>query len=341
METRSHSPAFLVSFGTGVVRSFGTGDCYTRQASPENVTHEGKLFPTRWTENVSGAEYRQTHCMQKQQLLLGENKPPAYPFSGRELFSDVRARLSKHMPFRLSLERLARMIGLSRSTTHHWFEIFEHPHVISFMCLLERLPELERQDFIAAHCRVLASLGHPTLGHSPATVGKLQELLLHRQALTFIFGGDEWSRRFVASALGRWVEDRATPQQVCGIDLHRPRDLVPLSNVRYIDPSRFSSIQMKRVIGDLLPKLATSSRKLMLFDQVWSTVPEVRHMLLRCCQRNHVIVCEAGAPDVRSLKRGVAARITLLRLEQSKQKKGLIRVLVRIVRGRKKQAMVQ
>jgi hypothetical protein len=276
--------------------------------------------------------------MQKQSLSPAGSSAPAYPFSGRELYSDLRRRLSQHAPVPISVERLARMIGQSRSTTHHWFEVFAHPHVISFMCLLERLPEQERQDFVAAHCRALPALTHPALAHSPATVGRLQELLFERRALTFVCGGDAWARNFLISALGRWIEDRAAANQVCGIDLHAPRELVPLANVMHLDPALLSFPQMQKVIGDLTPELFAASRKFVLYNGLWSIMPELRPMMLHGSSTNHVIIGDAGLPNLRHLKHVLTARITILQVAPSKQKKGAILVAARSIRKPRKKA---
>ena len=63
---------------------------------------------------------------------------PGYPFSARDIFGDLRSRLAAEHRRPMSFERLAKMLGRSKSTTYNWFDIFHHPHVLGFLCLLER-----------------------------------------------------------------------------------------------------------------------------------------------------------------------------------------------------------
>jgi len=102
---------------------------------------------------------------------------PGYPFSARDIFGDLRSRLAVEHRRPMSFERLAKMLGRSKSTTYNWFDIFHHPHVLGFLCLLERLPPAERQSFIEAHCRAYPTLDDPRLAHAPGKTAKLLELL--------------------------------------------------------------------------------------------------------------------------------------------------------------------
>jgi len=47
---------------------------------------------------------------------------PGYPFSARDIFGDLRSRLAaEHRP-PMSFERLAKMLGRSKSTTYNSFD---------------------------------------------------------------------------------------------------------------------------------------------------------------------------------------------------------------------------
>ncbi|HUD46084.1 MAG TPA: hypothetical protein VMR33_04600, partial [Candidatus Baltobacteraceae bacterium] len=117
---------------------------------------------------------------------------PSYPFSARDIFGDLRSRLAAEHRRPLSFERLAKMLGRSKSTTYNWFDIFHHPHVLGFLCLLERLPPTERHSFIEAHCRAYPTLDDPHLAHAPGKTGKLLELLNQKGGLTLITGGTDF-----------------------------------------------------------------------------------------------------------------------------------------------------
>ena len=47
---------------------------------------------------------------------------PGYPFSARDIFGDLRSRLAAEHRHPMSFERLAKMLGRSKSTTYNWFE---------------------------------------------------------------------------------------------------------------------------------------------------------------------------------------------------------------------------
>ena len=109
----------------------------------------------------------------------------------------------------------------SKSTTYNWFDIFHHPQVLGFLCLLERLPPAERQSFIEAHCRAYPTLDDPRLAHAPRKAAKLLELLDQKAGLTLITGGTDFSRTFVFTALAH-AASRAGGKLLsgAGIDLH-------------------------------------------------------------------------------------------------------------------------
>src|ERR1039458_9723299 len=54
-----------------------------------------------------------------------------------------------------------------------------------------------------------------------------------------------------------------------------------------------------------------------VFNGVWSAVPEVRDDLLRCARFKHVIIADQGTPDVRYLKAKASTPIHVLTLSAS------------------------
>src|SRR5271154_7021102 len=83
---------------------------------------------------------------------------PAYPFSARDLFSDLRSRLADEHGCLMKFDRLAQMIGKYKSTTHAWFENYHPPHILAFMLLIERLSPEKRLAFLEKHCRAYPTL---------------------------------------------------------------------------------------------------------------------------------------------------------------------------------------
>jgi hypothetical protein len=81
--------------------------------------------------------------------------------------------LSDVFGFQPSFSRLAWMIGETTSKTHYWFNVFGHPHVVAFLCLLERLPDHKRQEILNLYCRELPTLDHSRLAHDPKGLPRL------------------------------------------------------------------------------------------------------------------------------------------------------------------------
>lgn len=242
-------------------------------------------------------------------------KLPAYPFSARQLFGELRARLAEEHRCPMTYDRLAIMLGKARSTIHNWFEIYGQPQVLGFMCLMERLSPAERDDFIASHCRTLPTLGHPRLTHSPATIGKLLELLNQKTGVTIITG---YSHTFVFTALGH-AAGRADEKHpgAAGIDLHRPSDIVPVEGLNYIDGS-LGPDHVRKSTVKIWPRILTSKTPRIFVNGVWSCVPEVRDDLLRAARHKHVILADAGEPDFAYLRKMGSKPIHVLKLSMAK-----------------------
>jgi hypothetical protein len=243
---------------------------------------------------------------------------PGYPFSARDIFGDLRSRLAAEHRHAMSFERLAKMLGRSKSTTYNWFDIFHHPQVLGFLCLLERLPPAERHSFIEAHCRAYPTLDDPRLAHAPGKTGKLIELLNQKAGLTILTGGTDSSRTFVFTALGH-AATRAGGKLLsgAGIDLHLPTRFVPVESLVYIDEA-LGPNHARQLIQRIWPRVLTSAAPQLFFNGVWSAVPEVRDDLLRCARFKHVIIAEQASPDVRHLKAKVSTPIHVLMLSASK-----------------------
>ena len=243
---------------------------------------------------------------------------PGYPFSARDIFGDLRSRLAAEHRRPMSFERLAKMLGRSKSTTYNWFDIFHHPHVLGFLCLLERLPPAERQSFIEAHCRAYPTLDDPRLAHAPGKTAKLLELLDQKAGLTIITGGTDFSRAFVFTALAHAASraDGKLPA-AAGIDLRRSNLFVPVESLIYINGD-LGPDHARRLTQRIWPRVLTSGAPRLFFNRVWSSVPEVREDLLRCAGFKHVVIAEEWALDVGDLKTRVSTPIHVLTLSTAK-----------------------
>ena len=103
---------------------------------------------------------------------------PGYPFSARDIFGDLRSRLSAEHRHPMSFERLARKCFLTRSQEHH-LQLVRHlsppTHVLGFLCLLQALAAAAETPIF--HRDPLSSLQTPTLddprlAHAPGKTGQ-------------------------------------------------------------------------------------------------------------------------------------------------------------------------
>lgn len=232
--------------------------------------------------------------------------PPAYPRHARELFADLRLQIESELQRGLSFQRLGAMIGQPRSTTHYWFEVYDHPHVIAFVALLEWLSPCRRQEFIEKHCRVLPSLSDPRLARFQPQVRELLLSTKQRTGLTILTGGTEGLRTFLVTAFCHTLEPRSRRQrQIAGIDVHLPDDIVPASSLFYFD-SNLRPRVLRDAIGTVWRRVQTSSAHFLVFNGVWGRVPHIRPDLLALSRPKHVVLAEEMSPTLMRASRSIA-----------------------------------
>jgi hypothetical protein len=263
-------------------------------------------------------------------LERGLIKPPAYPWTARQLFGTLRAKLSEEERTNsMSFDRLAELVGISKSTTHHWFEVSPQTQVVAFLCWLERLSPSQRHAYIDAHCRLFPSLGHPCLAHAPAQVGRLGDLLRQERGLTLLTGGTESTRAFLVASLGHAYRRAGGKRQpAAGIDLHPPAGLVPVESLIYLDGTADLHL-IRRLALKVWPRILTSSAGLLIFHGLWSSVPELRADIARCTQYKHVPLAEGGKPDLTDFENRVSTPVHVLTLSAASRFPGAIRVACR------------
>jgi hypothetical protein len=236
---------------------------------------------------------------------INENpiKLPAYPFTGQILLADLRTRLSAQLGEQMSFERLSRIIGKSKSTTHHWFNVFPQPHLLAFMGLLEQLSPAQRHSYIDSHCRIFPNFDHPWLAHSPANIDLLLDVTNQRKGLTIMTGGTELSRTFLMHAIGHSYRrsHRQSPGAV-GLELHRPDHFVPVDSFLYVDGT-VGVNNVPQLVLKGWPRILTSSATLICLNGLWSLLPAIRHDIVRCATKRHVVLAEAKIPNVKDLEK--------------------------------------
>lgn len=254
----------------------------------------------------------------------GITKPPAYPFTGRDLFGELRHKLAEELGLRMTIERLAALMGTPMSTTHHWFETCPHPHVRGFMCLLERLSSARRRDFIEQHCRIFPTFSHPELRLSKAKLVYLLRLLQKHAGLTLI-NGTVLARTFLLTSFGHSLPamDPAHRSAV-GMDLHIPNDFVPVETLTYVDGSH-NLEHAWAIANKVWPRILISKAPLVLLNSVWSSFPAFREDILRLAESKHVVMADMEMPDPADLRR-IGAEVHVITVSESKHRFGKIRV---------------
>lgn len=257
-------------------------------------------------------------------LDSGVLKAPAYPFLGRELFRDLRGRLSEAHPGKMTIKRLAGFIGRPLSTTHHWFEISEHPHLIAVMVLLERLSPSQRHNFLDAHCREFPSFRHPRFASSGLSTEHLTTRIKRKSGLTLVLGGTDRDRTFLLTAIGHSFSDMDLKHRnVVGIDFHRPKDFVPLEGVFYFDMFKRRH-ELRRRVDEAWPRILTAKSPLVLLNGLWSALPDTRNEILRLARLKHVIIADNAAPNEKNLT-SLGANVCIVKLLNRNQRGGAIR----------------
>jgi hypothetical protein len=227
--------------------------------------------------------------------------PPAHPVNGHAVWSRLRNALAGERGYHMTLERLGRIIGRATSTTEHWLDVSSQPHVLAFICMLERLSDDGRARFLREFCRTFPTIMHPCLAQSPRTVADLLRLLCQPRGLTLVRGGTEASRTFLVTALGHsFSQVDRTHRRPAGADIHQPDRLVPIETLFYLR-SPLPSERVRHAIHTVWPEIQASTAPLLLFNGVWSSVPELRDEMLDWAQQRHVVVADSETPDPRQL----------------------------------------
>jgi len=219
-------------------------------------------------------------------------RPPAFPTSGNQIFERIGTAVSASRGYNLENIDFARLIGRSESTTSHWFGVSSQPHLVSFFCLLEQLPPLERYRVVDSLCRVLPLFDHPRLQHNPVAATTMKNILPQTTGLTLLVGGTDEQRTFLITALGhtfRRIDRRH--RNVAGIDLHDPSWFVPVETMLYLKgPS--DPVHVGGLVRRIWPEILGTKKPIILLNGIWSALPEVRNDILSLAARRHVIVAD-------------------------------------------------
>jgi hypothetical protein len=252
---------------------------------------------------------------------------PAHPYTGRALWQKLRRALAEERGYKMTFQRVGSIMGRSTSTAEHWLSLSDQPHVRGFVCLLERLSEDERRRVMGEVCRVLPSVLHPCLAHSPRTVGRLVNLLQESKGLTIVAGGSARSRSFVLGALAHTFPQLDRRHRTAGgLDIYQPDKLVPIETVIYLRtcPTRE---RLQVAAQHAWPQVRISTAPLLIFNQVWSLLPDCQSEILNWSGKRHVIIADSHPPSAKLLPRLVARPLHVLTVSPLSENSGRIQVL--------------
>jgi hypothetical protein len=250
--------------------------------------------------------------------------PPAYPFGGPQLFRRLRFMMAEAFGAEQTFRWLGKLTGQPPSTTQNWFQSFEHPHLIFFLCLLEQLPEKKRFELISEFCRELPLLNQPRLAHDPLAVGALGRLVGESKGVTIIRGGTDFQRTYVLTALGHAFE-RSKGGEIAGMDLHDPVTFVPVQGLVYLNQA-LAPAKLQEVLNRVWPAIRDSQVGLLLLNGVWSAVPHLRRQIIEEAATRHVILADTNPPAPVELRRSVYDRATMVTVSHAKENPSWIRV---------------
>jgi hypothetical protein len=271
--------------------------------------------------------------MRRNNIRLGQKdllRPPAYPFGGPQLFQRLRFMLAEAFGSEQTFRRLGMLTGQPPSTTQNWFQTFEHPHLIFFLCLLEQLPESRRIELINDYCRELPLLTNPRLAHDPLAVSALERVVRETKGFTLIRGGTDFQRTFVLTSLGHAFERSSGGSFAAGMDVHAPAKVVPAQGLVYFGGEP-TVAGLRAFIDETWPTTRSSQTKLLLLNGIWAAAPNLHRQIIEQSGRRHVILADASTPEAIELRHSANERVGIITLSHAKENASWIRVQVSAV----------
>lgn len=255
---------------------------------------------------------------------------PAYPHAGTDIFTRVRAALTDFVGFQPSYPRLAEMIGFGGSKTHYWFNVFRHPHVIAFLCLLERLPDRKRAEILSSLCRELPTLDHVRMIVDPVAMSNLEDLLDSPSGLVVVRGGTDFERVFVATAIGAAFQNGNPKRAVAGLDVFPPKKWVPLEGVFYAKQA-LSPAKRREVLCGAWPSIQASRAQLFVFNGIWAVAAELQQEILNLANKNLVVITCDSDSDAKKIATLLLPPTHVVAIQCTGDKAQLIRIRVETV----------
>jgi hypothetical protein len=226
----------------------------------------------------------------------------------------------------LTQKEFGRLIGAPRSTIHDWYHGKLVAPIEHFLCVMERLYEIQRTELLRELCRDCPRLQHPRLAHDPQAVNSLRGLITEANGMVRLVGSDDPLRTFLLTAIGNSLPQLLPTKSVCGLDVDKPDSFVPVVGVRYFsDPTDL--VRVKQIVRERWKEIAGSPGDCVLLNRVWSILPELRDRIMLLAKNRTVIVADDFDDHLSTPKESQDFTISIVRTT-STGPKGPIRIRV-------------
>jgi len=188
--------------------------------------------------------------------------------------------------------------GIPENTIRGWFAGEGNPTAEFLLALLERVPEDAQMHLLVEFRRLYPTLADARLAGDRTVVSRLMTLLGQSRGFTYIEGGSEEERTFLITALShsfsmlRWPSDR-----VLGMDVHACDWFVPVSGVVYLH-NLLQRDELLRAAQTAWPSLRTGETPLVMFNGLWSILPEFQEKIRELSGHCHVLVADQASIGV-------------------------------------------
>jgi hypothetical protein len=200
------------------------------------------------------------------------------------------------------------------NTVRGWFANEGNPTAEFLLRLLERTPNNVQAGILDEFCRVYPILEHPRFSIDRTILSRLATLLSQSRGLTFIQGADDEARTFFITALGHsFFALGQAPRRVQGLDVHACDWFVPVPGVVYLE-NAFQPEELRRAVQSAWPQVRNDDSSLLIFNGLWSAIPEVQTKIRALADRYHVVVADACKFEANQQSGHGAARTTLITL---------------------------
>ena len=198
------------------------------------------------------------------------------------------------------------------NTARGWFADQGNPTAEFLLGLLERVPEGARPGILDEFCRVYPTLQHPRLSGDRTILSRLTTLLAQPRGFTYLQGGNDEARTFVATALGHsFLSLTQPPRRVLGVDVHACDWFIPVPGVVYLE-NLFQPEELRRAVQQAWPQTRGEEAALVIMNGLWSAIPEVQEKAWGLAGHAHVLVADERNFESKPLIGRSPARITLL-----------------------------